>query len=314
MPSRFSNTPKIQGIVLIIFAVFMMSIQDALFKDLSDKLSLWQAFTLRGICALPLFLVIFRLQGQPAAIWRTALQPWALVRGSLFAISFIALYAAMPFLSLSTVAAGYYTAPIFVAILSVVFLNERIGLRGFFAVIIGFTGVLIILRPGSNAFSLWALLPVLGGLSYAMANIITRSKCLSFPVPALALAVNLTLLFTGAIISLALVAFSPAATLTAAFPFLLDNWSAVAVPTGIKIIALSVFIIGIASCVAKAYQIAAPAMVATFEYCYLIFVALWDYWFFETAPTWGALMGIVLIVAAGWLISQKDTTQSTQSA
>lgn len=291
------------GIMLIIVAVFMMSIQDALFKDLSHQLSLWQIFTLRGFFAIPLFILFFRFQRQPRSIWKVALQKWTIIRALLFTASFIALYAAMPFLSLSTVAAGYYTAPIFIAIFSVIFLGERLGLRGICSILLGFVGVLVMLRPDSEAFTLWALLPVLGGMLYGLANITTRSKCRQLPAPALALSVNLTLLALGILATVLLLITKPTDALVQVSPYLLNDWSALHLSAGLKIIVLSLLIMGIATCIAKAYQITSPPTIATFEYCYLIFASLWDYWFFNSLPSWFSFIGIVLIVVSGWLVS-----------
>lgn len=304
-----ANHKPIYGIAIIIIAVFMMSIQDALFKHLSSDYSLWQIFSVRALMALPLFVLIFRLQNQPRHIWITALQPWAVIRAILFAISFIALYAAIPFISLSTVAAGYYTAPIFVAILSVMLLRERIGLLGWLAVAVGFIGVMVILRPGSDAFSIWMLLPVIGGFSYALANIVTRSKCQSIPVTALALALNLTLLITGVLATLLLLTTPLPNSLVIDFTFLLGGWSKLHSTTWWLLLATAVLVIAIGMSVARAYQISSPPMIATFEYCYLIFVALWDLLIFKAPPGGLTLIGIGLIVASGIMVSRRSTTE-----
>lgn len=300
------DSKLIYGIFLIIIAVFMMSIQDALFKYLSSDYSLWQIFSIRALMTLPLFILIFRFQNQPKSIWRLALRFWAIVRASLFALSFIALYAAMPFISLSTVAAGYYTAPIFIAILSVIFLGERIGFRGWLAVAIGFIGVLVILRPSSDAFSPWTLLPVLGGFSYALANIVTRSKCLDFPATALALSLNITLLFIGCLVTSFLFVLPVPQSLIDDFSFLLADWSVLQSAAWGWLAATAVLVIAIATSVARAYQVSSPPSIATFEYCYLIFVALWDLWIFDAPPNYLTLLGIGLIVTSGIVVSRQS--------
>lgn len=301
-----SDSKPFYGIALIVLAVFMMSIQDALFKYLSDDYSLWQIFSLRSLMALPLFMLVFRIQRQPRDIWLSALRPWALFRALLFAISFISLYAAMPFVGLSTIAAGYYTAPIFVALLSVIFLDERIGLLGWLAVAVGFIGVIVILRPGSDAFSAWALLPVLGGFAYAVANIVTRSKCRAMPATALALALNITLLLIGLVTSGLLLALSLSNEIISGLPFLLADWAAMKPLAWWLLIALALLIFAIGTCVARAYQISSPPVIATFEYCYLIFVALWDGLIFNTPPSGSTLLGIALIVLSGVMVSRPS--------
>ena len=141
------------GISLMVTAVFMMSIQEALFKQFSSGFSLWQLFTLRGLLALPLMAIIILIQGQPHHVWIEALGKWPLLRSLFLTMMFVPMYAAIPFLNLSTVAAGMYTAPLFVALMSAYLIGEPVGLIGWIAVAIGFAGVLVILQPGADAFS-----------------------------------------------------------------------------------------------------------------------------------------------------------------
>lgn len=296
------------GIVLIIIAVFLMSIQDAIFKHLSDDYVLWQLFTLRALMAFPLFILVFRFQRQSGDIWRAALKPWGLLRAVLCASSYLVAYTAIPFVSLSTIAAGYYTAPIFVALLSVVFLKASIGIRGWVAVLMGFVGVLVILRPGSDAFSLWTLCPVIAGFAYAVANLITSRKCQSIPATALALSLNLSIFSLGVGGSLLLLIVPASPSLVSDFSFLFSGWSALQSTTWVFISMLACLVIGIGISTARAYQTGSPPTIATFEYAYLIFVALWDLVIFNAPPSLMTLPGIALIVASGMIIARRPQT------
>ncbi|MEL6206068.1 MAG: hypothetical protein AAFR47_12280, partial [Pseudomonadota bacterium] len=78
-------------------------------------LTLWQIFALRGVLALPMLLVLLWLRGAHRGVLRIALGVWPLLRAVFITTTFLAFYAAIPFLSLSTVGAANYIAPIFVA-------------------------------------------------------------------------------------------------------------------------------------------------------------------------------------------------------
>ena len=67
-----------------------------------------------------------------------------------------------------------FSSPIFIVILSLIFLGDKIGVYRWSAVIIGFIGVIIIMKPTSNVFTIYALLPLLVGLSWAFANILIK--------------------------------------------------------------------------------------------------------------------------------------------
>ena len=293
------------GISLMVTAVFMMSIQEALFKQFSANFSLWQLFTLRGLLALPLLAVIILIQGQPYRVWVEALGKWPLLRSLFLTMMFIPMYAAIPFLNLSTVAAGMYTAPLFVALMSAYVIGEPVGLIGWIAVAMGFAGVLVILQPGADAFSFLALLPVLGGFFYALSNITTRSKCQSVSLSALALSLNLTLLTAGLVFSVLTLFLLSDSQLPQVFPFLFSGWAAIDNNDWLLIILLAVLVVMIGMTLAGAYQAAAPTTVATFDYSYLIFMVLWDYLFFDTPPNSKTVIGIILIFSAGILIVQR---------
>ncbi|MEM7563131.1 MAG: DMT family transporter [Pseudomonadota bacterium] len=292
------------GVTLMLLTVFMMSIQEALFKLHSDSFSLWQIFTLRGLLSVPLLIAI-ALLAKRRNLWRQAFSKWPLMRSVYMTLMFIAMYAALPFLSLSTVAAGIYTAPVFVTILSAAVIGEPVGKTGWLAIATGFIGVLVILQPGSDSFSLWAVLPVLGGFLYALSSITTRARCQGISLPAMALSLNLVLLMTGILFSLIIFLWQPQAEISATNPSLLSHWRQVETSDWQLIILLAILAVAIGMGLAGAYQSAPPATIATFDYSYLVFMAVWDFLFFAIKPNLTTILGIVLIVTAGLLVTRR---------
>lgn len=293
------------GVTLVVIAVFLMSIQDTLIKHYSAEISLWQLFTLRGSFAVPLLIVAAIATGSRREIWSGAIQKWSVVRSALLVLMLAGMYASLPFLSLSVVAAGIYTAPVFVSLLSAYAINEPVGARGWFAIVLGFTGVLVILQPGTDAFSYWTLVPVFGGFLYAASNIITRSKCQSVTPAALSLSLQMTFLLVGVVLSATILWWPPSEVLTNSAPFILSAWSDVSTSEWLLFAGLGVFAIAVSMSLAGAYQNARPSVVATFDYSYLIFVALWDYLIFATAPSVSTTLGIMLIVLSGLLVLRR---------
>jgi drug/metabolite transporter (DMT)-like permease len=293
------------GVTLIISAVFMMSIQETLIKLFSGTLPLWQIFTLRGILAIPLLVICARLTAHQRTPWIPALSKWPLLRSLYMSLMFACMYASIPFVSLSTIAAGIYTAPLFVTLLSAFVIGEPVRGRGWFAIVIGFAGVLVILQPGGDAFTLWAVLPVFGGLSYALANVTTRSKCQHISATTLTLSLNLVLLLAGVVMSVALLLWQPGADLVSSHPFVFSLWSGLDETGWAAIAALGVLVVSISLTLAQAYQSAPPSIIATFDYSFLIFVAIWDYLFFATPPSLSTVIGMTMIIAAGLMASRK---------
>ena len=273
-----------------------------MFKLISRDLTLWQIFALRGLLALPLFLLVARLRGYGWSIWKASLGLWPLLRGLCLTMTFLAFYAAIPFLNLSTVGAANYVAPIFVAILSAFVIGEPVGRLGWMGVFLGFAGVVVLLQPGTEAFSPFALLPICGAAFYAVGHIITRTRCATVRPEALAFALGAMMCLAGCVISLVLKVMAPRADLVEAFPYIFGQWAPVGVVDWGVLLVLAVFTVVIGIMLAGAYQAAPPAIIATFEYSYLVFVVVWDVLIFGNAVTPTSLTGMAMIVGAGLLV------------
>src|SRR5262245_57921183 len=136
-----------RGVSLIVLAALSISIQDVVFKFFSSELTLWQIFSLRGVLVIPMLFVALWFCGTQQGVARAALGKWPLLRSVFIATSLLAFYAAIPFLSLSTVGAANYIAPIFVTLLSAYAIREPVGPLGWLGVCLGFAGVVVLLQP-----------------------------------------------------------------------------------------------------------------------------------------------------------------------
>jgi drug/metabolite transporter (DMT)-like permease len=292
------------GIALIVFCTFLTSSQDAIFKHFAASLTLWQVYVLRSAFLIPALLIVASFWGGKAAV-RQSVRFWPLMRALCFIVMYFSMYAAIPLVSLSTIAAGLYTSPLFIAALSAPLLGERVGARGWLAIVIGFAGVLVILRPGSDAFSSLALLPVIGGLAYAISAIITRRHLRDTPPPALALALGITLLAIGVAGSIGIDFWAPTMDTVSVLPFLLAPWGTVDLAVLAFVATLAALMVAIGLVLPAAYQMAPSVVIATFDYCYLIFATLQGIVFFHEFPDLQAVIGMAMIAGAGLTISLR---------
>jgi drug/metabolite transporter (DMT)-like permease len=256
---------------------------------------------------------MMRLRRSPIGL-RAVLKPWVVLRSLLLALMYVALYAAIPVLSLPVIAASAYTGPLFIALLSALLIGEPVGGRRWLAIAIGFGGVLLVIRPAAADFSPLALIPMGSALLYALAAIITRSKCAMEAPPTLGLALNLGLLILGGAMSALLASWQPALPDGAAYPFLLGAWGTTGLREWGILAVLAVLMLGISVGLAKAYQSAAPSIIATFDYSYLLFAGLWSYLVFAEAPNFPTMAGMALIALAGWLVIGRPSPAAGQAA
>ena len=305
--SNFAPLPDniLRGVALIIAAALTISIQDVVFKLFSSELTLWQIFALRGMLAIPMLLVLLIVRGVHREVIRVAFGKWSLLRGMFITTTFLAFYAAIPFLSISTVGAANYIAPILVVLLSAYVIKEPVRPLGWLGVLVGFAGVIILLQPGTDAFSAWLILPIVGAAFYALAHVTTRVKCRNTPLAALSLSQNFIMMSAGIIVSILLVWLKPESALFKEYPYIFGRWLDVGLTDWFVLLTLAGFTIAISVLLAGAYQTAAPAVISTFEYSYLVFVSIWDILFFGTPPTFASVTGMVLIVVAGLLVLHR---------
>lgn len=304
--TRSDQTALGAGIILI--SVLAMAFADAVVKLLSADLTVWQVFFARSLVAIPVLIALARATGVDL---KPRVAKWVVVRSLLLILTWLAFYASLPVLSLSVAAVAVYTNPIMIALFSAAVIGESVSARQWCGVLLGFIGVLAILKPGTDAFSWFTLLPLLAAAFYALAMVLTRSRCQDEAPLTLALALHSFFLAVGlvAIIVLALVGLEVGTIAT--FPFLLGDWA----PMGSREWGLMT-LLGVLSAayfigIARAYQIAAPSVIATFDYAYLVSAALWGFVFFAETPDGLTIGGMILITAAGLLVAARSSKHET---
>lgn len=292
-----------QAIGIILASVVTMAFADAVVKLVSADLTLWQVFAARSLFAVPCLVALAYVKG-------TSLRPlstkWVCVRSGLLVLTWLAFYAALPVLDLSVAAVAVYTNPILTALLSAALLGERVSGRQWLGVLMGFLGVVVILKPGSEAFSWMVLLPLLGAVFYSLAMVLTRSKCQKEGAVSLALGLHVSFIVTGLAATGVLALAGLGSDAKDAYPFLLGDWAAM----GGREWALMALLGGLSAAfflgVARAYQIAPPQVIAVFDYGYLVSAALWGFVFFSEEPDRLTILGMILITLAGLLVASRS--------
>ncbi len=306
-PNTNGSTDNVKmAISAIIFAVFSLSLGDAIIKSISVSFPLWQLYVLRSVIAIPLLLIFIKWRRSGLNLIPKAIG-WVLLRSFFMAAMLATYYIALPHMQLSVAAAAYNTLPLFIILLSAIVLKQKIQPIGWFAIGLGFVGVLFLLRPTIEGFNLYALLPLFGAVLHASAMLLTRTKCKTENPLVLTLFINYMFIAIGATVTLSLLALNLPQDIVGVNEFLLGGWVTIGT---LEIIAL--FILATTILVgnifgAIGYQIASPHIVAPFDYFYLIFSVLWGMLFFSEFPNMTTVIGMVLITSAGLItIRQKS--------
>ncbi|MEM1077596.1 MAG: DMT family transporter [Pseudomonadota bacterium] len=304
MAHSANRVPAAAGLILA--AMLIIGLIDNYVRVIAEDAGLWQFHAVRSAMVLPLLTGLALVFGWSLRARRL----WAvLVRSALMATSILLYFGAVAVLPISTAGAGLFTSPIFVLLLSIGLFGARIGPWRAGAVAVGFSGVLLVLQPGGDAFTPVAVIPVLAGALYAAGSLATRQLCAEESPYCL------TWWFFGLLLIYGLVGAGVLAATgwggtpeTASFfgtgwqPLTGQFLALTALQAGGSLIAVGFLV--------RAYQIADPSYASVFEYSFLLFAGIWGYALWAEVPGGLAFAGICCILLAGTVIILRG--QQTQ--
>ena len=281
------------GIVLMLIGIAGFAVMDAIIKWLTADYPVPQVVALRSWFGLPL-LCIFALHQGGLKTLKTR-RPMVHVGRYLLvlALSF-SFFWALSQMKLVDAIAITFAAPIFITALSVPLLKEPVGLHRWFAIGIGFCGVLIMLRPGMGVFQ-WAALVVLGSaVVYALLMITTRAFKSTESTAALMLYPQLGMSLTG-------IAFAPYFWVTPS-------------PGDLGLFALAGLFgsVGV-MCLTHAFRLGPAAVISPFEYSALIWATLLGFLLWDELPDKYTLVGAGIVILSGLYIVYRETIKIGQA-
>ena len=283
--------------LFILAGMATLGLTDNFVVMVSDTSSLWQFHFLRGLMVLAVMTCI-AIAGyatvRPKRLGAVA------ARSAIQATSMLIYFGCLAILPISVALAGLFTSPLFVALIAAVFQGKRIGAVHLCAILFGFAGALMVIRPDPASFEWVAFLPIVAGLLYAIGAVATRAWCEGEPTLALSTGFFVMLVAMGGVGCL----FLPG-TGSGAAGFAERGW----MPLDSNLIFwLAVqaagALIGI-TCLFRGYQIGEASHVAVFEYSMLVFASVWAWYLWgETVPPL-AIVGMGLIIVSGATITLK---------
>jgi drug/metabolite transporter (DMT)-like permease len=279
-----ARSARLAGIGLMLLSIFMFSFGDALGKFMVATYSVGQLLWLRACAAL---IVLSPMIWRHRARFMRLERPWLqLLRVMLSTIEVAAFFLAAVYLPLADVITYYLAGPIFVTALSAIVLREQVGWRRWSAVLIGFCGVLIALRPSSQTISWPALIALGGSLSFAVLMLITRSLRAT---PDIVLASSQ---FTGTFTLGALM--SP-------FGWVTPTLGSLGLFAAAGIISVSALL-----CVNRSLKLAPASAVAPYQYSMIVWAVMFGYFVFGDVPQPATIIGAAIIIGAGIYIFLRE--------
>ncbi|KJC41754.1 multidrug DMT transporter permease [Bradyrhizobium sp. LTSP849] len=278
------RSARLAGIALMVLAIFMFSFGDAMGKFLVGTYSVGQLLFLRACAALLL---------MSPLIWRQRHdffhleRPWLqLLRVTLSTLDVAGFFLASVYLPLADVITYYLAGPIFVTAMSAIFLGERVGWRRWTAILIGFCGVLIALRPSAQTVSLPALIALGGSLSFATLMLITRSLRKT-PDIVMASSQFVGTFLLGAVLS--------------AFHWVPPTPGSLVIFTLAGCISVTALF-----CVNRSLKLAPASVVVPYQYSMIVWAVIFGFVVFGDVPKIATIVGAAIIIGAGFYIYLRE--------
>ncbi len=287
MAASATPNPALRGIALILGAVAIFAVMDTTAKYLGRFYPMPGVVWARYAVNLVLLVAILAVRGD----WRymrTTRPGIQVLRGMMLGSATMLFFLSLTVLPIAEAAAIGFVMPLFIALLAVPMLKERMDMPRMLAILVGLAGALIIVRPGSAVFTPYALLPIAMAVVNALYQILTR-KLAGVEPP-------LTSLFFGALVGAVMVA--PVVPFAFSLPATALHWALLLMLGTLATIGHFILIL--------AYSHATATTLAPFQYSVLVWVMVLGYVVFGDFPDHWSLAGMAVIVLSGLYLVNRQ--------
>ena len=302
-----------RGIVCIVGAALLLTANDSIIKWLSPIYPLHEIVLVRAVIALTITLFILRLEGGLHLI-RTRRPVLHFVRGLLIVIANMAFFLGLASLPIAEATALFFVNPLFIMLLSVPVLGERIGFWRILAMIAGLAGVIVMLRPGSELLTWASLLPLVAAFAYASMQMLTRRLGVIDKASTLSFYIQLTFVLVSAAIGLLIGDGRYGGGDNVTLEFLLRAWSWPSLFDALLMGLCGSLVAFGGYLMSQAYRISEATAVAPFEYTSLPLAVFWGFVLWGDLPDTVAVLGILLIVGSGLFAFYRETVRAKRRA
>lgn len=274
-------TPNVKGALLMMGSMAAFTVNDTLVKAAGQDLPLFQLVAMRGLLATALVFLLARHLGALHLRFSAHDKVLVAVRSLSELLATFFFLTALMHMPLANVTAVLQALPLTVTLGAALFFAEPIGWRRILAIAMGFAGMLLIVRPGPDGFSLYALYALVAVMCVTARDLITRRMSPEVPSMVVTLATSLTI------------------TLAAAVASVFQGWVPVAAPTGLLIGSAAIFVLLGYLFSVMVMRVGEVGFVAPFRYTSLIWALVLGWAVFGDWPDRLTMLGAVLVVGAG---------------
>jgi drug/metabolite transporter (DMT)-like permease len=286
---------NLRGIAAMMIAMLFFVGNDALMKLARVSLETGQALFVRGLFALLMLTMAISLTGG----WRQlplAFHRLALMRAGTESVVAALYISALSAMALADITSILMLTPLILTAFSVLFLHEKVGWRRWSAVIVGFIGILLVIRPGGQVAPLWAVAMAFGSaVLVAVRDVMTRRMPVTIPSLMLTLTTTLGTMAGG----IAMLAAG-------------QSWQPLTAPV-LAILAGAALLVLIGNfAIIEAFRDADISAVSPFRYSVILWAGILGFAMFGEVPTALSLIGVALVIASGLYTVHRERVRRLQ--
>jgi drug/metabolite transporter (DMT)-like permease len=302
-----SSPAYLTGALCICGGVALFNVVDVIIKLVSAGYPLYEFALIRAVATLPLLWLYVAREGGLGALQVPARELKLILLRSLMLFSGSILFGlSLAAMVIADVVAIYFVMPLIVAAAAGPVLGERVPLYRWAAMVLGFVGVLVIVRPGSGVFEPAALLAlaaaVIEGLAQLIARLVptVRTSAIAFYQGAVFIAgsLALTVLFAGGALE---------SDLHPSLAFMTRGWVTPTLSDFLVMLSAAPVTAAAMSLYAHGYKVAPASFVTSFEYSGILWAAFFGFLFFADVPAWTTWAGAAIVIAAGLYMLHRDS-------
>ena len=291
---------NIKGIAALVLGIFIFSLQGVVIKTIGGHYPVLEIVLLRSLVAMPFTLMFYRMEGK-RGLPQTKRMGMEMLRGATQFASYTFFFMGVATLPLATVSAINYSGPLMITLFSM-FLGDRVKPSTMVALLIGFAGVFVVLRPQDSGLNIGAIFILLSTLTYAIGVILTRMLRSDDSSATMAYFSSLFYLAAALLLAPIVWAIGPREGVDPSLAFLLRPWAMPSLLHLSMMLGLGLVWASGMYFTARAYVLAKTSVVTPFEYTSLLFSTMWGFFIFGDVPAIATILGALLALASGLYI------------
>lgn len=308
-PQEDNNQGKVTlGLLMIVAALALFSLQDVFVKNLSDSYPVHEVVFIRSLIAVwPMIFLSWVLDGGRSM--QLSRPFWQSVRALIMVVSFTTYYLAFASLTLAQATVLFFTAPLYITLISWFFGKADVGWRRMVSILVGFLGVIVMIRPDADIPVVPALFALTAAVAYATAQSMTSWLGKTESATSMSLVFMFANMLIGAFMLLVFgdgwaLEYTPDS-----LTFLLRPWVWPTREHLYILVAIGLFAVVGFLLLFQAYRMAPSHVAAPMEYALLIYNMLWSIFYFGEGMDHWTLIGSALIVGSGLFMLYRESAR-----